>query len=94
MKPYLKHIINNLEKSDTWKNQLTIAINIVSFKNTDEECVMHSKIDNIEIMICNKEDEVIKEISKHFLIDIKLGWRHGLILSLIVLIFCITNIIK
>ena len=94
MKPYLKHIINNLEKSDTWKNQLTIAINIVSFKNTDEECVMHSKIDNIEIMICNKEDEVIKEISKHFLIDIKSGWRHGLILSLIVLIFCITNIIK
>ena len=28
-RPYLKDIINNLEKCDTWKIQLTIAINFI-----------------------------------------------------------------
>ena len=28
--PYLKDIINNLKKSDTWKIQLTIASNFIS----------------------------------------------------------------
>ena len=34
------------------------------------------KIDDKEITIYNKEDEVIKQIFKHCLIDIKLGWKH------------------
>ena len=49
IRPYLTDIKNNLKKSKTWKIQLTIA-NIPSINN-DEECVMHSKIDNIEIII-------------------------------------------
>ena len=49
--PYLKDIINDLKKSDTWKIQLTIAINFISSKDNDKERVMHSKSDNIEIMI-------------------------------------------
>ena len=57
--PYLKDNINNLKKSDTWKTQLTIAIHFISPKGNDEECVMHSKSDNIEIMINDKADEVI-----------------------------------
>ena len=40
-------IINNLKKSDTWKIQLTIAINFISSKDIDEERVMHSTSDNI-----------------------------------------------
>ena len=28
-------------ESDTWKNQLTIAINFISSKDNDEEHVMH-----------------------------------------------------
>ena len=51
IKPYLKDIINNLKKSDTWKIQLTIAINIVSPQDTDEEREMHSKSDNKEMII-------------------------------------------
>ena len=31
IKPYLKNIINNLNKSDTQKIQLTIAINFIFF---------------------------------------------------------------
>ena len=30
IRPYLKDITNNLKKSDTWKFQLTIAINFIS----------------------------------------------------------------
>ena len=32
IRPYLKDIINNLKISDTWKIQLTIAINFISSK--------------------------------------------------------------
>ena len=51
IKPYLKNIINNLKKSNTWKIQLTVAINIVSPEDTDEEREMHSKSDNKEMII-------------------------------------------
>ena len=36
-KPYLKYIIINLQKSDLWKIQLTIPINSISLKDTNEE---------------------------------------------------------
>ena len=59
IRPYIKDIINDLKKSDTGKLQLTIVINFISSKDTGEEHVMHSKSDNIEIMI---SDEVIKQM--------------------------------
>ena len=62
IKPYLKDIIKNHQKSYVWKTQLTIAIDSVSSKNTDEERIMYSKSDNIELAIRNKADEVIKKI--------------------------------
>ena len=43
-----------------WKIQLIITINFISSKVNDEERVMHSKSDNIEIMINDKADEVIE----------------------------------
>ena len=40
IKPYLKHIITDIQKSGTWKVQLlTIAINFISSKDIDEEHV-------------------------------------------------------
>ena len=59
IRPYIKDIINDLKKSDTGKLQLTIVINFISSKDTGEEHVMHSKSNNIEIMISNK---VIKQM--------------------------------
>ena len=47
--PYFKDIINDLRKSDTQKTQLKIAINFMFFNDNDEERVMHSKSDDIEI---------------------------------------------
>ena len=49
-------------KCDTQKIQLTVAINFVSSEDNDEEYEMHSKSDNIEIMIYDKAHEVIKEL--------------------------------
>ena len=60
IKPYLKGILNNLKKSDIQKIQLTLAIQFISSKDINKECVMHSKSDNIEITIDDKADEVIK----------------------------------
>ena len=48
IRPYLKDIISNLKKSDTWKIQLTIANNFMSSIDNDEERVMHSKSDKME----------------------------------------------
>ena len=72
-KPYLKDIINDLKKSDTWKNQSKIAINFISSKDNDEERVMHSKSDNIEIMINSKRDELIEELSQSLLSRYQIG---------------------
>ena len=37
---YLKYIIIDLKKSDTWNVQLTVAINFISSEDNDEESVM------------------------------------------------------
>ena len=45
IRPYLKGIINNLKKSDTWKIHLAISNNFISSINNDEKSLMHSKSD-------------------------------------------------
>ena len=47
----LENILIKLNHMEKWKTQLTIAVNFISSKNTDEESVMHSKSDTIQIMI-------------------------------------------
>ena len=41
-------MIINLQNSDAWKIQLTIAINFISSKDNEEELVMHSNSVNIK----------------------------------------------
>ena len=74
VRPYLKDIINDLEKSDTWKFQLT-AIKFISSKDNVKEHVIHSKSNNIEFIIDDNVDEVPEELLNH-LIDIKLDGKH------------------
>ena len=52
------------------KFKVTITINFISSKK--EECVLHSKSDNIEIMISDEAAEVIKNLLIHFKTDIKI----------------------
>ena len=63
IRTYLKDIINNLKKYDKWKIQLTIENNFISSIDNDGERVMHSRSDNIEIMINDEADEVTKEVT-------------------------------
>ena len=62
IRSYLKDIMNKIKKLNKWKIQLTIAINFIFSKDNDEEHVRHSKGDNIQIMINDKANEVIKEL--------------------------------
>ena len=67
---YLKDT-SNLKKSDTWKIQFTIPDDFISSIDNDEEHVIHSKSDNIEIMINDEADEVIKELLIHLKVNFK-----------------------
>ena len=44
MKPDLTNIIIDLQESDTWKIQLTIAISLLFLRDINKESVMHSRI--------------------------------------------------
>ena len=45
-----------------WKIQLTIANHFISSIVNNEERVMHSKSDSIEIMTNDEADEIVKEL--------------------------------
>ena len=53
-----------IKMENTWKIQLTITIIFISSKDdNDKEHVMHSKSNNIEIMISDVTDKVIEKLS-------------------------------
>ena len=55
----LRNIIIDLQNSDTWIIQLTIAINFISSKDAEEERVMHSRSDNVKFASYNDANEVV-----------------------------------
>ena len=48
---YLNDLIDNHKTKGEWKIQLTMAINFISSKDSDETRTMHTKSDNIKIII-------------------------------------------
>ena len=58
----MRSIITDLQNSDTWKIQLTIAINFISSKDVEEERVMHSRSDNIKFTSYNDANEVVDKL--------------------------------
>ena len=64
------HSSNTITEHKTqskWKIQLTMAINFISFKDSDETCSMHAKSDNVEIMMGSETNEITEELFKSFL---------------------------
>ena len=55
-------MMNNFKKSDTWKIEI-ITINFISSIDDDEQHVIDSKSDNIEIMMSDIADEVLTQLS-------------------------------
>ena len=55
------------KSSSEWKIQITMAINFISSKDSDESRTMHTKSNNVEIMIGSNTNEIIKDLFKSFL---------------------------
>ena len=53
-------MINDQETRREWKIQLTIRINFISHKNSEETRTMYTKSHYVEIMKGNETDEIIK----------------------------------
>ena len=64
IRQYLSDIINNHKNQNEWIIQLSLAINFVSSKDFKETCIMYTNCDNIDIMIGNETDEIIKKLSE------------------------------
>ena len=55
------------ETSSEWKIQLTMAINFIFSKDSGETRTMHTKSNNVEIMIGSETDEIIEDLFESFL---------------------------
>ena len=52
----------DLQSSYTRKIQLTIAVNLVSSKDTEEDRVIHSPSDKVKVTSYNDANEVVNEL--------------------------------
>ena len=59
-------IIEHKTQSE-WKIQLAMAINFISSNASEETRTMHTKSNNVEIMMGNETDEITEELFKSFL---------------------------
>ena len=60
----MRNIIINLQNSDAWKIQLTIAINFISSKDVAEERVTQSSSDNIKFTLHSDANEIVDKFFK------------------------------
>ena len=66
------------ETSSEWKIQLTMAINFISSKDSDETLTMHTKSNNVEIMVGSETDEIIKDLFESFLQNYQEGLEESM----------------
>ena len=65
---YLRELLEEYKLKGEWKIQWTAEINFISLKpGSDETRIMHTRSDNIEIMIGDDNDDIIEELFKSFL---------------------------
>ena len=62
IRPCLSDIISDHKTQGEGKIQLTTAINFFCSKDSEETRAMNTKSDNIEVMMGNETDEIIKEL--------------------------------
>ena len=63
----MNDIINDHKTQGEWKIHVTMAINFFSSKDSEEIRTMHSKSENIEILIGNETGEIIEDLFDSFL---------------------------
>ena len=52
--PYLSDMINDHKPRREWKINLTMSINFISSKDSDETRFLHTKSNDIEVMMGNE----------------------------------------
>ena len=70
IRPYLSDMISDHKTQEEWKIQLSMTINFISSKYSDEIRIMHTKIENYyseNITMSSDTDEIIKELFKSLL---------------------------
>ena len=66
------------ETSSEWKIQLTMAINFISSKGSDEIRTMHTKSSIVEIMTGSETDEIIENLFETFLQKYQEGLKESM----------------
>ena len=64
-------MINDHKTRIEWKIQLTMQINFISSKDSEETRMMYTKSHNIEIMMGNETDEIIEKLFESLLQNYK-----------------------
>ena len=67
IRPYLGDKINDHKTQGEWRVYSGNAVIDISSKNSDEALTMHTKSNNIDIMMGNETNEIIKELFKSLL---------------------------
>ena len=62
IRPYLRDMINDHKTRREWKIQLTMQINFISSKDSEETRTIHTKSHNIKIMMGNETNEIIEKL--------------------------------
>ena len=94
IRSYLSHIINDHKTQGEWKTQLTIGINFISSKDSNETHTMHTKSDNIEIVMVIETDDIIEELFESLFQRYQEELEESLQGSEFFFIYCIINFIK
>ena len=71
IRQYLSDIMNDHKTQGEWKIELTMDINFISSKDSNETPTLHTKSDNIEITIGNEKMKSLKNILNLFCKNIK-----------------------
>ena len=74
----MSNIVNYHKTQDEWNIQLTVEINSLLSKDSNEIRTMHSKSDNIEIMIGNETDEIIEDFFESLLQKYRKGLEESM----------------
>ena len=67
IRTYLSGIINDYKTQGEWKINLTLTTNFISSKDSDETQIMHSRNDNLEIMMGSQTCEIVEELFESLL---------------------------
>ena len=66
IRPFLRDMINNHKTHGEWRIQLIMQINFISSLDTREFRTMHSKSNNVKIMMDIETDDIINELFDFF----------------------------